>query len=115
MHGDPVGEYFQIGSAWFRIVGEQHKLGSLGGQDRDNQVIIPYGTALSLLGNAQVPDIDIEIKLASGADLDAVRGRIETLLRRLHHLKPGQADNFKVATAAQLLSSFKKITQEITL
>ncbi len=115
LHGDPVGRFIQMGGGWFRIVGEQHKLGSMFGQDRDNQIIIPYGTALSLLGSAEVPDIAIEIKLAPGADLDAVKGRIETLLRRLHHLKPGQGDDFKVGTAAQLLASFNAILTNITL
>ncbi|MHB1617296.1 MAG: ABC transporter permease [Metallibacterium sp.] len=115
MHGDPVGEYIQIGSTWFRIVGEQHKLGSMFGQDRDNQIIIPYGAALALNGTPALPNIAIEIKLAPGANLDAVRGRIETLLRRLHHLKPGAADNFKVGTAAQLMASFNAILGNITL
>ena len=115
MHGDPVGQFIQIDGTWFRIVGEQHKLGALMGQDRDNQVIIPYGTARALLGSTQVPDIDIEIKLAKGADLDAVRSRIETVLRRRHHLKPGQTDDFKVGTAAQLLASFNSVLDNVTL
>ena len=115
LHGDPVGQFIQIDGSWFRIVGEQHQLGSMFGQDRDNQIIIPYGTGLALLGNTAVPNIAIEIKLAKGADLDAVKGRIETLLRRLHYLKPGQADNFKVGTAAQLLASFNAILTNITL
>ena len=115
MHGDPVGQFIQIAGNWFRIVGEQHKLGSMFGQDRDNQVIIPYGTGLALLGSSDVPSIAIEIKLARGAELDAVKGRIETLLRRVHQLKPGQADNFKVGTAAQLLASFNTILTNITL
>ncbi|WP_298188315.1 ABC transporter permease [Metallibacterium sp.] len=115
LHGDPVGQFIQLDGSWFRIVGEQHKLGTMLGQDRDNQIIIPYGTGLALLGNSAVPNIAIEIKLAKGADLDAVKGRIETLLRRLHHLKPGQADNFKVGTAAQLLASFNAIFTNITL
>ena len=115
MHGNPVGQFIQIDGSWFRIVGEQHQLGSMFGQDRDNQIIIPYGTGLALLGNTAVPNIAIEIKLAKGADLDAVKGRIETLLRRLHHLKPGAADNFKVGTAAQLMASFNAILTNITL
>ena len=115
LHGDPVGQFIQIDGSWFRIVGEQHQLGSMFGQDRDNQIIIPYGTGLALLGNTAVPNIAIEIKLAKGADLEAVKGRIETLLRRLHHLKPGQSDNFKVGTAAQLLASFNAILTNITL
>ncbi|RAP55671.1 ABC transporter permease [Oleiagrimonas sp. MCCC 1A03011] len=112
---NPLGRYIQIGRTWFRIVGEQHKLGSLMGQDRDNQVIIPYGTALQLSGTQNQPSIVIQIKLAKGASLEAVRGRITTVLRRQHRLEPGAKDDFKVGTAAQLMASFNAVLSNITL
>ena len=115
LHGDAVGQYLQIGDAWFRIVGVLHKQGSLLGQDQDDQIIIPYGTALSLSGTPAVPDIAIELKLAAGANLEAIQGRIETLLRRQHRLQPGAADDFHVQTAAQLLASVNRILDTITL
>ena len=115
LHGAAVGQYLQIGDAWFRIVGVLHKQGSLLGQDQDDQIIIPYGTALSLSGTPAVPDIAIELKLAAGANLEQTQGRIETLLRRQHRLAPGAADDFRVQTAAQLLASVNSILDTITL
>ncbi len=106
---NPVGEYIRINSNWFRIVGVLHKLGSLLGNDQDNHIVIPYGTARSLMGSSLVPNITIELKVAKGADIDAIAGRIRTLLRRNHHLKPGQANDFKVQTASQFSDSWRKI------
>jgi putative ABC transport system permease protein len=112
---DPLGNYIQVGTTWFRIVGKQHTLGNLMGQDRDNQLIIPYGTALQLSGTQNKPSIVIEIKVAQAASLEAVRGRITTLLRRLHHLGHSVEDDFKVGTAAQLTASFNAVLGNITL
>ncbi len=112
---NPVGEYIRINNNWFRIVGVLHKLGSLLGNDQDNHIVVPFGTARSLMGSSLVPNITIELKVAKGADINAVAGRIRTLLRRNHHLKPGQANDFKVQTASQFSDSWRKILGTITL
>ncbi|HEY3858043.1 MAG TPA: ABC transporter permease [Gammaproteobacteria bacterium] len=112
---DPVGEYFQIAGQWFEIVGVMHKQGSILGQDQDNYVLIPYGTAHSLLGGASKEDIQIELKVNDTSQMDATSERIRQILRRQHHLKNGQDDDFKVQTASQFTDSFKSILNMLTL
>ncbi len=111
---DPLGQYIQISGQWFKVVGVLHPLGQILGFDQDNQVIIPYGTAHSLLGAAVVPDIVIQLKVNDVKQLDAVSGRITQILRRNHHLKPGQDNDFKVQTPAQLLGNFTSVLNAIT-
>jgi putative ABC transport system permease protein len=111
---DPVGEFIQIGGQWFKIVGVLHKLGSILGNDQDDRIIVPYGTAHSLLGSANQMDILIELKVNDPAQIDAVADRIKQLLRREHKLNGGQADDFQVQTAAQLTDSFKSILDVLT-
>ena len=112
---DPVGEYFQIGGQWFKVVGVLHKQGSILGQDQDNEVLIPYGTAHSLLGGASKENIQIELKVNDTSQMDNTADRIKQLLRREHRLKSGQDDDFKVQTASQFTDSFKSILDMLTL
>ncbi len=111
----PLGEYFQIGSQWFKVVGVLHKQGSILGQDQDNEVLIPYGTAHSLMGGASKENIQIELKVNDTNQMDATADRIRQLLRREHNLKNGHDDDFKVQTASQFTDSFKSILDMLTM
>ncbi len=112
---NPVGQYLEMYGQWFNIIGVLKKLGSIGGQDQDDRIYIPYGTAHSLLGASKVPDIQINLHVNNLKDLDSVVGRITQILRRKHQLKPGQDDDFLVQTPAQTLGTFNKILNSITL
>ena len=111
----PLRDFFQIGGQWFKVVGVLHKQGSILGQDQDNNVLIPYGTAHSLLGGASKEDIVIQLKVNDTSQMDPVADRIKQLLRREHRLKAGQDDDFKVQTASQFTDSFKSILDMLTL
>ena len=112
---DPLGEYFQIGSQWFKVVGVLHKQGSILGQDQDNEILIPYGTAHSLMGGASKENIQIELKVNDTSKMDITADRIRQLLRRQHNLKNGHDDDFKVQTASQFTDSFNSILNMLTL
>jgi putative ABC transport system permease protein len=112
---DPLGQYFQIGGQWFKVVGVLHKQGSILGQDQDNEILIPYGTAHSLLGGAKKENIQIELKVNDTSQMDITADRIRQVLRRQHNLKNGHDDDFKVQTASQFTDSFKSILNMLTL
>jgi len=112
---NPIGKYIQISNQWFKVVGVLHPLGQILGFDQDNRVLIPYGTAHSLLGASIVPNIAIQLKVNDAKQMGAVVGRITQILRRNHHLKLGQNDDFKIQTPAQLLGTFTSILNSITL
>jgi putative ABC transport system permease protein len=112
---DPVGQYLHLSGQWFKIVGVLHPRGQILGFDQDNRIIIPYGTAHSVLGAATVPDIAIQLTVNNDKQLDAITARISQILRRNHHLKPGQDNDFKVQTADQLLGTFTSVLNSITL
>lgn len=112
---NPIGQYIQMFNEWFKVIGVLKKLGSITGQDQDDRVYIPYGTAHSLLGASVVPDIQIDLNVNNIKDLDSVKGRISEILRRNHHLKPGQEDDFEIQTAASIADSINKIFNMITL
>ncbi|HET7650538.1 MAG TPA: ABC transporter permease [Gammaproteobacteria bacterium] len=112
---DPTGKYLEMFNQWFRIIGVLKTLGTIGGEDQDDRIYIPYGTAHSLVGASTVPDIQINVTVNDLKNMDSVVGRITQILRRQHHLKPGQDDDFLVQTPEQTLSSFNQILNSITL
>lgn len=66
-------------------------------------------------GNVAEQDITITFNVNQLDQLEAVQARVTSLLRTLHHLKPGEPDDFKVQTAQQLTESFSKIIDTMTL
>ncbi|MGH8397160.1 MAG: ABC transporter permease [Gammaproteobacteria bacterium] len=112
---DPVGQYIEMFDQWFKIIGVLKKLGNIGGQDQDDRIYIPYGTAHSLLGASTVPDITIQVNVNDIKQIDAVTNRITQILRRNHHIKPGEEDDFVVQTPEQTLGTFNQILNSITL
>jgi putative ABC transport system permease protein len=112
---DPVGEFIQINGEWLKIIGLLEAKGEILGQSQDNQVIIPYSTMTSLQGNQRQPDIQIELTMASLADLENIRHTITRLLRTAHKLKAGADDDFRIQTAEQLQETFNSILTTVTI
>ena len=112
---DPIGQYIEAFGQWFKVIGVLKELGSIAGQDQDDQIFIPYGTAHSLLGASTIPDITIQVSVNDTRQIDAVTNRITQVLRRMHHIKPGQEDDFLVQTPEQTLGTFNTIINSITL
>ena len=105
----PEGRFIRMYNQWFKVIGVLKSLGSFLGFDQDSRIYIPYGTAHSLLGGATNPDIQIDMDVNDITQLDETKSRISTVLRRSHHLKQGQDDDFKIQTAAQLADSIGQI------
>ena len=111
---DPEGRFIHMYGEWFKVIGVLKSLGSFLGFDQDSRIYIPYGTAHSLLGGATNPDIQIDMDVDDIKQLDDTKSRITAVLRREHHLKPGQDDDFKIQTAAQLADSINQIFDTAT-
>ncbi|MBI2380859.1 MAG: ABC transporter permease [Gammaproteobacteria bacterium] len=112
---DPIGQYIELGGDWFKIVGLMEERGEMFGFSQDDLVLIPFGTGLALSAPGQQPDIQISFRVRNPEEIDAIQARIGALLRQLHKLKPGQADDFKVQTADQLSESFSGIIDTMTV
>ncbi len=112
---NPVGQFIEMFGQWFKIVGVLKELGNIAGQDQDDRIYIPYGTAHSLLGASREVDIQIDLEVNNLKDIDNVANQITELLRRRHHLKPGEENDFEVQTSAQITATINKIFNMITL
>ena len=112
---NPVGKFIEIGGEWFKIIGMNEAQGETFGFSKDDYVLIPFMVGSSIAGNDSKLNIMISFTVNDIDQLEAVQGRLTSLLRTAHKLKPGQRNDFKVQTAAQLGETFEKIISMMTL
>ncbi|MEZ5355866.1 MAG: ABC transporter permease [Bryobacteraceae bacterium] len=105
----PLGKAIKIRGIDFRVVGQQDKLGAVGGRSQDNQVWIPspsftriFGpeTSMAIFGR---PRPDSGLDFYSGLDLTRVA------LRTRFKTPPGAEDNFDILTPDSIRSFVDQI------
>jgi putative ABC transport system permease protein len=104
---DPVGQELRVGNVPFRVIGVMAKKGqSAWGQDQDDVVLLPLGTARQRvigrnLANSRSIDF-LYLKVRDGESLGAVEGDVRALLRQRHRLQSAQDDDFTVRNLADI-------------
>lgn len=112
---DPSGRFVQINSEWFKVIGTMEQRGEIFGVNQDSFVLMPYETALAITSSSVQPDLWITFAARDPDTVGNIRGRVTSLLRRLHRLKPSQPDDFVIESADALAKSFREISTTITL
>ena len=112
---NPINEYIEFSGEWFKIVGLLESRGEVMGQSRDNLVLIPYSTMVSILGNQTRTDIGIQLTLSPDTELDLVTIQLTALLRDAHNLDAGEEDDFRIQTPEQLTEQVDEILGTLTL
>jgi len=112
---NPLGSYIDIGGEWFKVVGVTETRGEIFGINQDDYALIPFSVGQDIAGNAAKINVVIQFTVDQMDQLEETQDRVMGLLRQLHHLKPGQPDDFKVQTAKQLTETFSKIIDSMTL
>jgi putative ABC transport system permease protein len=110
-----LGENVRIRSIQFTVVGVYKSKGQTSSfQDPDDQIFIPINTArFRVLGNNRIRSISI---LASTEDeIPDAMASIEKVLRREHHLRVGQVDDFQIRNASDFLATLGETTQVFSL
>lgn len=111
---DASGRFVQIGSEWFRVIGVMEARGEMLGLQQDNQVYIPYETAIGLLGYEARPDLQAFLRVHDAAAIEKVEDLLRRTLRSLHRLKDSERDGFKVENARQMLRTVRGVLGTIT-
>ena len=112
---NPVGEFINFAGEWFKIIGLAETKGSFFGFSQDNYAVLPYSTMQGLNGNMLQPDIFLQIQLKDLKDIDTIKSRLRTILRKQHHLKKGEFDDFKIETPEQLTSGISSLISMMTI
>jgi putative ABC transport system permease protein len=111
---NPLNQYIKAGGEWCRVVGVLKKRGTLFGQDFDNIVLMPYTTALSILGSSRPPDIYIQLTINDVNHMGASVARINQVVARNHRLQGRPVNDFEVQTAKQQTQQFMSIVNMVT-
>ncbi|MBN4054310.1 ABC transporter permease [Nitrospira defluvii] len=116
-HQNPIGKEVYFGERKFTVVGvlkEKSRdflasIGSVGGMDANNRILIPYTTHQKLIGHKDFNGLQIE---AVGLDqVDLAAEQITRLMRRHHK---GQY-RYRVDKMAQYIATTNRILQGVSL
>jgi len=112
---NPLGEFIQFSGEWFKIVGVLEKKGEILGMSQDDQVLVPFRTGQSLIGNTHKPSMSITVSISDIGRTEELKSRIATVMRQSHRLRGDQKDDFEIQSSDQFLKSFETVTTTVTL
>lgn len=113
--GNPIGQFLEVGGEWFKIIGVAEERGETLGMSRDDYILMPFSVGMAIAGTDSKLDIGISFTVDDIEQLEIVQGRLTSLLRNAHHLKPGQPNDFKVETSQEMTATFNSIISMVTL
>ncbi len=114
MPDNPVGEFFQLGGDWFKVVGLMEKQGEIFGMSQDNYAMIPFSVGRAMMGQGNKPMIAASFTITSLDQAEAVRERARRAIRASRKLKPGQDDDFRIEASDSFIKQFEQVTSTIT-
>lgn len=109
----PLGRQVRIQGRHYEVVGTFDERANILGNDRNSFAIIPITTLLQQFGARRSLRVYVKAR-----DLDSFPAAMEearTIMRIRRGLRPGDKDNFNIATAEQLISFWEKLSQGIFL
>jgi putative ABC transport system permease protein len=111
---NPLGRDLLVRGRAYRIIGVMESKGQILGQDLDKFVIIPYGTAAAVQGQAAADQVRLLVRSTTPETVDAAQLEIENTLRVRHRLRPEQPNDFEIETQKELLKTFSKFANGVT-
>ena len=111
---DPVGLEIRIGDLPFLVIGTLKAKGDNAmGMDQDDLILAPYTTVMH-----RVESIDyvnaIFASAVSEAKSPEAMTQVTDILRRLHKIKPGEDDDFRVRSQSELIQTVSSISDVMT-
>lgn len=110
----PVGEGIRIGKILFRVIGVTTSKGDFGGEDEDDQILVPLRTAMNKLFNVTYLS-NIFIEARSFEDTSSVQAQVKSLLRERHRLRPDVADDFTIQNQADVVEAESSVAKTFSM
>ncbi len=111
---DPVNAVIKVKGINFKVIGVTKSKGDQGWFNPDDQVIVPYTTAMrQLFGMDRLSEIDVQGR--PGADLTAIQDDITSLLRQRHRLQEDTDNDFNIGNQAEILATLSSVTRALTI
>lgn len=111
---DPLDEMIKVNGINFKVIGILKSKGDQGFANPDDQIVIPYKTAMKqILGVENIREIDIHV--VEGGDLTAVQQSCTVILRKAHKIQENEPDDFNIRNQAEILQTASSITETFTI
>ncbi|HUL49396.1 MAG TPA: ABC transporter permease [Gemmatimonadales bacterium] len=106
-----MGTQILIRGIPFDVVGVLSEKGSQGSfMNPDEQILVPLATArYRVLGTDRLRSITVEAASVDSMNLTMIE--IERVLRRQHHIRPGDDNDFQILSPTSILSTFQQTAQ----
>jgi putative ABC transport system permease protein len=106
---DPIDKTLKLNGMTFRVVGLTKAKGDQGFYNPDDQVLIPYTTAMKeLLGIDYLREVDVQAE--QGSDLSRIEADIGLLMRKRHKVLEGAPDDVNIRNQAEILATMSDIS-----
>ncbi|CAN5596049.1 ABC transporter permease [soil metagenome] len=106
---DPLGRTVKVNSIPFRVIGVLQKQGSLFGQSMDSRAIAPARSPMGRLVNPQGIVDNVLVKPFATEHMQQAQWDMESVMRVRHRLRPTDANDFAIETAAESMSFWENI------
>lgn len=113
---NPIGKYIRFNKTLFQVIGTLNSKGqSSFGQDQDDIILAPYTTIQNRITANGLYLNSIYVSAVSQSASDSVSDEITGVLRRNHHLKGSDVNDFTVRTQDQLISTITSTSSMLTI
>jgi putative ABC transport system permease protein len=106
---DPVGQSVKIRNAAYRVVGVLESRGNIGFLNADECVYIPIKSGLRRFFNRKWLNL-MTVQVADQDKVDEIKKKVEAVLRRAHHIRVGQPDDFEIHTQEEVMRNVNEAT-----
>lgn len=111
--GEPVGQIVKIKNVGFHVVGVMKEKGASGWRNPDDQVFIPYSTAMKrVFGNDYLSSISVQAnndKLIEAAETELIE-----LIRKEHEIPVNKEPDFHIRNQAEFMETLEESSQTFT-
>ena len=110
---EPVGQTVKIKNVGFHVVGVMKEKGASGWRNPDDQVFIPYSTAMKrVFGEDYFSSISIQAN--DGKLIEAAETEVTELLRKQHKIAPNKELDFHIRNQAEFMETLEESNQTFT-
>jgi putative ABC transport system permease protein len=105
----PIGQAVKIGNTAYRVIGVMEKRGNIVFLNADDAIFIPIKAGLKRFFNRRYLH-RMTIQARDGVEMDDLEKQVARVLRREHHIRVGQEDDFETYTQEEVLRQVSEFT-----
>lgn len=110
---EPVGQIVKIKNVGFHVVGVMKEKGASGWRNPDDQVFIPYSTAMKrVFGNDYLSSISVQAN--SDKLIAAAETELTELIRKQHEIPINKEPDFHIRNQAEFMETLEESSQTFT-